>query len=155
MADEVDVVVAAVAFGTGVDKANVRFVSTAIRATPSTRSTQKVRRAGRDGEPAEATLFFRAEDLGLRRFVAGSGRVGKREIAAIAEAVSRALGGVSIEELRERSGLSQANAQSAVNRLEDEGRSSPQPSAAIRAPRSTPPFAPMSGARRSRRRGSR
>ena len=153
MADEVDVVVAAVAFGTGVDKANVRFVSTAIRATPSTRSTQKVRRAGRDGEPAEATLFFRAEDLGLRRFVAGSGRVGKREIAAIAEAVSR--GGVSIEELRERSGLSQANAQSAVNRLEDEGRSSPQPSAAIRAPRSTPPFAPMSGARRSRRRGSR
>ena len=106
MADEVDVVVAPVAFGTGVDKAKVRVISTAIRATPSTRSTQKVRR-GRDGEPAEATLFFRAEDLGLRRFVAGSGRVGKREIAAIAEAVSRALGGVSIEELRERSGLSQ------------------------------------------------
>jgi ATP-dependent DNA helicase RecQ len=78
MADEVDVVVAAVAFGTGVDKANVRFVSTAIRATPSTRSTQKVRRAGRDGEPAEATLFFRAEDLGLRRFVAGSGQ-GRQE----------------------------------------------------------------------------
>ena len=41
MADEVDVVVAAVAFGTGVDKAKVRFISTAIRATPSTRSTQK------------------------------------------------------------------------------------------------------------------
>jgi ATP-dependent DNA helicase RecQ len=34
---------------------------------------QEIGRAGRDGEPADAVLFYRTEDLGLRRFFAGGG----------------------------------------------------------------------------------
>ena len=42
---------------------------------------QEIGRAGRDGEPAEALLFYRPEDLGLRRFFAGGGNVDVDEIA--------------------------------------------------------------------------
>jgi ATP-dependent DNA helicase RecQ len=120
MDNEADVVVATVAFGMG-DKANVRFVFHRDPSDSVDSLYQEVGRADRDGEHAEATLFFRAEDLGLRRFFPGSGRVGEEEIDAVAEAVAQAHGGVSTEELRERSGLTQAKAQSAVNRLEDAG----------------------------------
>ena len=120
MDNEADVVVATVAFGMG-DKANVRFVFHRDPSDSVDSLYQEVGRADRDGEHAEATLFFRAEDHGLRRFFAGSGRVGEEEIDAVAEAVAHAHGCVSTEELRERSGLTQAKAQSAVNRLEDAG----------------------------------
>jgi ATP-dependent DNA helicase RecQ len=162
MDNEADVVVATVAFGMG-DKANVRFVFHRDPSDSVDSLYQEVGRADRDGEHAEATLFFRAEDLGLRRFFAGSGRVGEEEIAAVAEAVAHAHGCVSTEELRERSGLTQAKAQSASTASRTRARStcaqgarsSPQQPEAIRARRSTPPFAPRSGARRSRPRGSR
>ena len=75
MDNEADVVVATVAFGMG-DKANVRFVFHRDPRDSVDSLYQEVGRADRDGEHAEATLFFRAEDLGL----AGSGRVGEEEI---------------------------------------------------------------------------
>ena len=48
--------------------------STTTSASRSTRTTRSSGRAGRDGEPAEAVLFYRPQDLGPRRFFA-SGRV--------------------------------------------------------------------------------
>ena len=51
---------------------------------------QEVGRAGRDGEPAEAVLFYRREDLGLRRFFAGAGQVEVDEIAQVARRRARA-----------------------------------------------------------------
>src|SRR3954449_890366 len=67
----VDVVVATIAFGMGVDKPNVRFVFHHDVSESVDAYYQEMGRGGRDGEPAQACLFWRPEDLGLRRFFAG------------------------------------------------------------------------------------
>src|SRR5439155_21004151 len=87
MGDELDVVVATTAFGMGVDKPNVRFVFHSEPADSVDSYYQEIGRGGRDGEPARALLFFRAEDLGLRRFFAGGGSVDVDEIRLVAETV--------------------------------------------------------------------
>ena len=70
MADELDVVVATTAFGMGIDKPDVRFVLHADVPDSVDTYYQEIGRAGRDGQPAEAVLFYRQEDLGLRKFFA-------------------------------------------------------------------------------------
>jgi ATP-dependent DNA helicase RecQ len=71
MEDRVDVVVATTAFGMGVDKPNVRFVFHSEPSESVDSYYQEVGRSGRDGSAARALLFYRPEDLGLRRFFAG------------------------------------------------------------------------------------
>jgi ATP-dependent DNA helicase RecQ len=73
MEDELDAIAATTAFGMGVDKPNVRFVLHSEPSESVDSYFQEIGRAGRDGEPAEAVLFYRTEDLGLRRFFAGGG----------------------------------------------------------------------------------
>jgi ATP-dependent DNA helicase RecQ len=63
-----DVVVATSAFGMGIDKPNVRSVVHAAVTDSVDDYYQQVGRAGRDGKPATAVLFYRQEDLGLRRY---------------------------------------------------------------------------------------
>ena len=72
-----DVVAATTAFGMGIDKADVRFVMHADVADSLDSYYQEIGRAGRDGAPALACLFYRPEDLGLRRFFA-AGAAGDR-----------------------------------------------------------------------------
>jgi ATP-dependent DNA helicase RecQ len=67
-AGALDVVVATSAFGMGIDKANVRSVVHAAVTDSVDDYYQQVGRAGRDGKPATAVLFYRQEDLGLRRY---------------------------------------------------------------------------------------
>jgi ATP-dependent DNA helicase RecQ len=68
MANEIDVVVATIAFGMGVDKPNVRFVAHYDPSDSIEAYHQEIGRAGRDGVEADARLFFNPADLGLRRF---------------------------------------------------------------------------------------
>jgi len=67
MRDEVDVVVATVAFGMGIDKPDVRFVVHYDLPKNIEGYYQETGRAGRDGLPAEAMLLFGAQDMVMAR----------------------------------------------------------------------------------------
>ncbi len=121
MADEIDVMVATCAFGMGVDKPNVRYVIHYDVSEGVDSYYQEVGRAGRDGEPAQAILFFSDKDLNLKRFFASGGRTSEADMTALLDALRAAPTGCSLAELIELTHLSRTKLTRVVVRLEDVG----------------------------------
>jgi len=120
LAGELDVVTATTAFGMGIDKADVRFVLHAQVADSPDSYYQEIGRAGRDGEPATAVLYYREEDLGLRRYFA-SGVPKEPDLQRVATLVGLHDGAVEVTDLEEASGFGPTKLASLVNLLEQVG----------------------------------
>ncbi len=71
--ERLDVIVATIAFGMGIDRSNVRYVAHANTPRSVEHYQQESGRAGRDGLPAECALFFSASDLAKHRWLASQG----------------------------------------------------------------------------------
>jgi ATP-dependent DNA helicase RecQ len=117
MDDRLEVVVATSAFGMGIDKPNVRFVVHA--STPDSLDSyyQQIGRAGRDDEHADALLFYRAEDLGLQRFLTAR-PLSPDGVRDVAEAVRDHDGPASPAEIDHEVDQSRRKAMNSLNLLE-------------------------------------
>jgi ATP-dependent DNA helicase RecQ len=131
MQDRARVIVATTAFGMGLDKPNVRWVFHADIADSVDSYWQEVGRAGRDGGAARAILFYRQQDVGLRRFFAGAGKIDENQIQRLAGAISAAPGAVDPGELVEQVELSESRLATAIARLEEVGAVEVLPSGAL------------------------
>jgi ATP-dependent DNA helicase RecQ len=121
MSGDAEVIVATNAFGMGVDKSDIRFVYHYQIPESLDAYYQEIGRAGRDGEKAEATLFFWRGDLSVAKFHSGEGKLVAEEVGRVAAIIADQEGPIEREEIAEQANLSSRKLASAIHRLEDVG----------------------------------
>lgn len=117
MQDELQVLVATTAFGMGVDKPNIRFVFHAEVSDSLDSYYQEIGRAGRNGEPAKAMLFYNPSDLNLKRFLSSSGQIKTDHIEQVIVALASLKQPISLKDLQARVDLSRTKLRSVLNHL--------------------------------------
>ncbi|MBL8611270.1 MAG: ATP-dependent DNA helicase RecQ [Myxococcales bacterium] len=86
---ELDVVVATVAFGMGIDKADVRTVAHAALPATIEGYYQEIGRAGRDGAAARAVMFYSYGDVRTHEFLLGKSYPEPAVLADVMRALER------------------------------------------------------------------
>jgi len=94
--ERIDLIVATVAFGMGIDRPDVRFVIHASLPKGLEQYSQETGRAGRDGLPSECTLFFGGADYQgwkslMERSIAEAAEAGHQNPDALRETMNRGL----------------------------------------------------------------
>ncbi|MBB4698223.1 RecQ family ATP-dependent DNA helicase [Paractinoplanes abujensis] len=117
-ADKTDIMVATSAFGMGIDKPNIRWVAHVALPDSPDSYFQEIGRSGRDDEPAQALLLWRAEDEAIQRFFTG-GAPDEVELRELAGALRK--GPQTKAELKEASGLGPRKLGAYIGLLEQVG----------------------------------
>ncbi len=121
MQEDALVIVATNAFGMGVDKPNVRFVYHYDIGDSLDSYYQEIGRSGRDGEPADAILFYRAENIGTQRFLASEAKLDAKTVEEITNVLRDENGPVEPAEISDQIDISKRKLANTLHRLEDVG----------------------------------
>lgn len=81
--EKVDIIVATIAFGMGIDKSNVRYIIHAAMPKSLENYQQESGRAGRDGLDAECYLFYADKDYSTWEFIISQNSKGESENIAL------------------------------------------------------------------------
>ena len=93
------IMAATVAFGMGIDKADVRWVVHADPTGSIDAYYQEIGRAGRDGKPAQAQLLYHDADLAVVRHLAVRDGVSEAIVADVAHSLAEGLAGNGVDHL--------------------------------------------------------
>lgn len=115
------VIVATNAFGMGVDKPDIRFVYHADVADSVDAYYQEIGRAGRDGKPAEAVLFYCDRDISAQRYKTGSANGNSADLESVANSLVSHHGPATAEELAKSTALSARKVINILHKLEESG----------------------------------
>jgi ATP-dependent DNA helicase RecQ len=121
MNDGAEIIVATNAFGMGIDKPDIRFVFHFDIPESLDAYYQQIGRAGRDDERSDAVLFYRPEDIGLRKFQTSRGSMIPQRVKQIAETIRSLGSNASVDAVARETGLSARQVTNTLRHLEDTG----------------------------------